>query len=61
MIYSETSFFDGQHAQHCADRDEHNRLARARRLSVEARRYQVNRAWEAERAAMNGVRKEMRA
>lgn len=31
MIYSEAAYFDGNHCQHCADREEHQRLARARR------------------------------
>lgn len=26
MIYSEASYFNGNHCQHCADRDEHKRL-----------------------------------
>jgi hypothetical protein len=32
-LYSERAFFDGDACQHCADRDEHQRLARVRRQS----------------------------
>ena len=31
MIYSEASYFDGNHCQHCADRDEAMRLERIER------------------------------
>lgn len=28
MIYSEAAYFEGDHCQHCADRDEHLRFQR---------------------------------
>lgn len=36
MIYSEAAYFDGNHCQHCAAREEHQRLTRARRLAAQA-------------------------
>jgi hypothetical protein len=34
MNHAEASYFDGDHCQHCADRDEHLRLERKRVLPV---------------------------
>jgi hypothetical protein len=34
MIYSEAAFFDGNACQHCADRDEQQRLSRKRQAAV---------------------------
>lgn len=31
MIYAERAYFEGDHCQHCADREEHLRLARIAR------------------------------
>jgi len=36
MNYAEAAYFDGNHCQHVADRDEHRRL---QRISEQARRY----------------------
>ena len=36
MPYSERAYFDGDHCQHCADRDEHARLERARKAMRQA-------------------------
>jgi len=35
-MYAEAAYFEGNHCQHCADREEHQRLARARRLATQA-------------------------
>lgn len=32
-MYSERAYFDGDHCQHCADRDEHARLDRYRKVA----------------------------
>lgn len=37
-MYSERAYFDGDHCQHCATRDEHLRLARIRRDNERALR-----------------------
>lgn len=34
--YSEAAYFDGNHCQHCADRDEHRRLERIRKEANKA-------------------------
>lgn len=36
MIYSEAAYFDGNHCQHVADRDEHRRLQRKRQEAQRA-------------------------
>lgn len=36
--YPEAAFFDGDHCQHCADRDEHRRLERIRQQTRDALR-----------------------
>lgn len=36
MIYSEAAYFEGNHCQHCADRDEHLRWQRIRFASERA-------------------------
>lgn len=36
MIYSEAAYFEGNACQHCADRDEHLRLARINRQADQA-------------------------
>lgn len=47
MSYAERAFFDGDHCQHCADRDEHLRLQRIaalyRKVHDRARRDRRNR------------------
>lgn len=35
MSYSERAYFDGDYAQHCADREEHQRLQRKRQAIIE--------------------------
>lgn len=32
--YSEAAYFDGNHCQHCADRDEHRRIQRKRSEAI---------------------------
>lgn len=39
MIYSEAAYFDGNHCQHCADRDEKHRLDRKKKEFENATRY----------------------
>lgn len=36
MPYSERAYFDGDHCQHCADRDERQRLERIRKSTARA-------------------------
>ncbi len=36
MLYSEASYFDGNHCAHCATRDEHMRLQRKRIEAIKA-------------------------
>ena len=43
MSYSERAYFDGDHCQHCAARDEHHRLTRARRQMEKADRRRLPR------------------
>lgn len=43
MSYSERAYFDGDHCQHCAARDEHQRLQRARRQMEQADRRRLPR------------------
>jgi hypothetical protein len=43
-MYSEAAYFDGDHCQHCADRDEHRRLQNIQRRNQAALRGHQRRA-----------------